>query len=209
MDFFFLKLKTVFLNIFVILVPSEIIARGPKAKRAYLNALKTGKVKVYRTRIMLIGQYRAGKTSLKKSLLGLPFISGEESTDGIDVVPCEVNTDQVKNWKRTDEKLGESQLASDLAKMVARDLQDTGDEGDERKNDKENEVEEKGEINPKQVNPSRQVKRVRVEGCPVLTNRVHWCYWLYGKVSIVTNGRIGANRKGCNSNGSIGEYASH
>ena len=158
---------------------------------------------------MLIGQYRAGKTSLKNSLLGLPFKSGEESTDGIDVVPCEVNTDQVKNWKRTDEKLGESQLASDLAKMVARDLQDTGDEGDERKNDKENEVEEKGEISPKQVNPSRQLKRVRVEGCPVLTNRVHWCYWLYGKVSIVTNGRIGANRKGCNSNGSIGEYASH
>ena len=127
---------------------------------------------------MLIGQYRAGKTSLKNSLLGLPFKSGEESTDGIDVVPCEVNTDQVKNWKRTDEKLGESQLASDLAKMVARDLQDTGDEGDERKNDKENEVEEKGEINPKQVNPSRQVKRVRVEGCPILTNRVRWCYWL-------------------------------
>ena len=31
----------------------------------------------------------------------------------------------------------------------------------------------------------------------------------YGKVSIVTNGRIGANRKGYNSNGSIGEYASH
>ena len=126
---------------------------------------------------MLIGQDRAGKTSLKKSLLGLPFKSGEESTDGIDVVPFEVNTDQVKNWKRTDEKLGVSQLASDLAKMVARDLQETGDEGDERKNDKENEVEEKGEINPKQVNPSRQVKQVRVDGCPILTNRVHWCYW--------------------------------
>ena len=126
---------------------------------------------------MLIGQDRAGKTSLKKSLLGLPFKSEEESTDGIDVVPFEVNTDQVKNWKRTDEKLGVSQLASDLAKMVARDLQETGDEGDERKNDKENEVEEKGEINPKQVNPSRQVKWVRVEGCPILTNRVHWCYW--------------------------------
>ena len=168
-----------FLNIFVILVPSEIIARGPKAKRAYLNALKTEKVKVYRARIMLIGQYRAGKTSLKKSFLGLPFDPEEESTDGIEVDPSkfEVDIDQVKNWKRTDEKLGESQLASDLAKMVARDLQETGDEGDERKNDKENEVEEKGEINPKQVNPSRQVKQVRVDSCPILTNRVHWCYW--------------------------------
>ena len=49
-------------------VPSEIEARGPRAKLAYKNALKTGKVKVHRTRIMLIGQGRARKTSLKKSL---------------------------------------------------------------------------------------------------------------------------------------------
>ena len=145
---------------YIFLVPSEIIARGPRAKRAYLNALKTGKVKVYRTRIMLIGQDRAGKTSLKKSFLGLPFDSEEESTDGIEVDPSkfEVNTDLAENWKRTDEKFGVSQFAPDLAKRVARDLQEIGGEGDERKNDKENEVEEKGEINLKQVSPSRQVK---------------------------------------------------
>ena len=145
---------------YIYLVPSEIIARGPRAKRAYLNALKTGKVKVYRARIMLIGQDRAGKTSLKKSFLGLPFDSEEESTDGIEVDPSkfEVNTDLAENWKRTDEKFGVSQFASDLAKKVARDLHEIGGEGDERKNDKENEVEEKGEINLKQVNPSRQVK---------------------------------------------------
>ena len=109
---------------------------------------------------MLIGQDRAGKTSLKKSILGLPFDSEEESTDGIEVDPSkfEVNTDLAVNWKRTDEKSGVSQFAPDLAKKVARDLQEIGGEGDERKNDKENEVEEKGEINPKQVNPSRQVK---------------------------------------------------
>ena len=111
---------------------------------------------------MLIGQYRAGKTSLKNSLLGLPFKSGEESTDGIDVVPCEVNTDQVKNWKRTDEKLGESQLASDLAKMVARDLQGIDDEAEEEgtvpKNDEENEIEEKRYISLVQVIPCRKNK---------------------------------------------------
>ena len=119
--------------------------------------MKTGKVKVYRARIMLIGQDRAGKTSLKKSFLGLPFDPEEESTDGIEVDPSkfDVDTDQVKNWKLTDEKLGVSQFASDIAKMVAMELQEKGDEG---KNDEQNEVEEKAGINLVQVNPSRQSK---------------------------------------------------
>ena len=107
------------------LVPSEIIARGPRAKLAYENALKTGKVKVYRARIMLIGQDRAGKTSLKKSFLGLPFDPEEQSTDGIEVDPSnfEVDVDHVRNWQRTDEKLNAPQSMHDLARMVAGELQ--------------------------------------------------------------------------------------
>ena len=107
-------------------VPSEINARGPEAKRAYENALRNGKVKVYRGRIMLIGQDRAGKTSLKKNLLGLPFDPQEQSTDGIEVDPSkfEYDIDQVKNWKRTDGKLGVSHFVDDLAKMVAGKLKE-------------------------------------------------------------------------------------
>ena len=111
---------------FSYLVPREIKAQGPEAKLAYGNALKTGKVKVYRARIMLIGQDRAGKTSLKKSFLGLPFNPEEDSTDGIEVDPSkfEVDIDQVKNWKLTDKKLSVSQFALDLAKMVAKEIQE-------------------------------------------------------------------------------------
>ena len=111
---------------FLYLVPREIKAQGPEAKLAYGNALKTGKVKVYRARIMLVGQDRAGKTSLKKSFLGLPFDPDEDSTDGIEVDPSkfEVDVDQVKNWKRTDKKLSVSQFALDLAKMVAKEIQE-------------------------------------------------------------------------------------
>lgn len=100
------------------LVPSEIQAR---AQLAYIDVLKNGKVKVYRTRIMLLGQDRAGKTSLKKSFLGLPFNHGEPSTDGItvDQSKFEINVDQVKNWVQTGEKPFISQFANDLAKMVA------------------------------------------------------------------------------------------
>ena len=146
----------------IFLVPSEIIARGPRAKLAYKNALKTGKVKVYRARIMLIGQGRAGKTSLKKSLLGLPFDPEEESTEGIKIDPSkfEIDIEQAKNWKSTDEKFGVSQFSSDLAMMMARELQENKDKkrGDEKKVDKEDEVKEEGKliVNLDQVKLSRR-----------------------------------------------------
>ena len=41
--------------------------------------------------------------------------------------------------------------------------------------------------------------------CPIYTNG----YDSSNRWSIGTNGRIGTNRKGCHSSGSIGEYASH
>ena len=143
---------------FLYLVPSEIKARGPEAQIAYENALKTGKVKVYRARIMLIGQDRAGKTSLRKCFLGLPFDPEEQSTDGIEVDPSkfEVDTDLVKNWKRTDEKLEVSQFAADLARMVARQLQENADDeeelGDEKINGEDKEFEKEGDVNLLQVN---------------------------------------------------------
>ena len=107
------------------LVPSEIKARGRKAMLAYENALKTGKVKVYRARIMFIGQDRAGKTSLKNSFLGLSFDPKQQSTDGIelDLSKFEVDVDQVSNWKRTDEKQGVSKFVHKLVRMVAGKLE--------------------------------------------------------------------------------------
>ena len=59
---------------FFSLAPLEIEARGEKAQLAYQSALKDGAVNVYRGRVLLIGQDRAGKTSLKKSLIGLPMM---------------------------------------------------------------------------------------------------------------------------------------
>ena len=108
------------------LVPSEIEARGPRAKLAFKNALETGRVKVNRSRIMLIGQDRAGKTSLKKSLLGLPFDPEEQSTEVIEVDPSkfEVDADQVKNWQCTNEKLDLSLSVNELASMVAGEHQE-------------------------------------------------------------------------------------
>ena len=99
----------------------EIEVQGQRAQLAYERALKDGSVNVYRCRIFLIGQDRAGKTSLKKSLIGLPFDTDEQSTEGIQVDPSafEVDVDQVtcKNWQTIDQN---SQRLLGCAKVVAR-----------------------------------------------------------------------------------------
>ena len=50
--------------------PAEILARGPAALQAYIKASQSGTKPVYRTRLMLVGQERVGKTSLAKSITG-------------------------------------------------------------------------------------------------------------------------------------------
>ena len=118
-------------------IPPEIQARGPRAELAFQKALQNGRVQVFRGRIMILGQDRAGKTSLKKSLLGMPFNPEEESTVGVEVDPskCEVDVDQVTNWQRTEHtKLGVSQFVEDIARIVAKDLKET-DEEPKKRND--------------------------------------------------------------------------
>ncbi|KAK2546776.1 hypothetical protein P5673_033579, partial [Acropora cervicornis] len=109
-------------------VPAEIRARGSEAKRAFQRAMKSGKVKVYRGRIMLLGQDRAGKTSLKKSLLGLPFDPKEESTVGVEVdrSKCELEVDEVQNWMPSKRKERErSEFEEELARLISMDLRET------------------------------------------------------------------------------------
>ena len=80
---------------------------------------------VYRGRILLIGQDRAGKTSLKKSLLGLPFDPKQQSTEGIEVQAstCEIEVEQVKNWHSTHEnKAGLLECSKDISRIVVEKL---------------------------------------------------------------------------------------
>ena len=95
---------TRFKNFVFVVAPKEIEARGQRARLVYQRALRDGAVSVQRSRILLIGQDRAGKTSLKKSLIGLPFNRNENSTEGIEVDPSifQVHVDEVKNWQPID-----------------------------------------------------------------------------------------------------------
>ena len=101
----------------------EILLQGHDAKLLYEEALRDGSVIVYRGRIIFIGQDGAGKTSLKKSLLGLPFDPKEQSTVGIEVDPsiCEIEVEQVNNWTSTSENMPHLSLefSTDLSRMFA------------------------------------------------------------------------------------------
>ena len=106
-------------------VPSEIQKHDPEVQRAFLRAMWSGEVQVYRGRIMFIGQDRAGKTSLKKSLLGDPFDPQEDSTEGIEINPSkfEVDVDHAMNWHPTEQKdLAVHEFNEDIAKIIATDL---------------------------------------------------------------------------------------
>ena len=86
--------------------------------RMYQKVLRDGFVNVYRGRIFLIGQDRAGKTSLKKSLLGVPFAPQEESTEGIDPSKCDIDVNRVQNW-HFDSK---NTILSDVSEQISRSL---------------------------------------------------------------------------------------
>ena len=66
--------------------------------RAYHKALAEGKTSVKRLPVMVIGQDRSGKTSLKKSLKGQLFNPDEDSTVGIDVDPSHFKV-STETWK--------------------------------------------------------------------------------------------------------------
>ena len=86
---------------YTLLVPLEILARGPRATEAYNKALLEGKGYARRVPVMIIGQARTGKTSLKRSLKGELFNPNEGSTEGIETDPSyfKVSTDVWRTGK--------------------------------------------------------------------------------------------------------------
>ena len=111
------------------MTPPEIDLRGPMALEAYNRALTKGKTPVRRIPIMLIGQDRSGKTSLKKSLQGLQFNPDEDSTVGIDVDPSyfKVTTEIWKTGKKDQAANKEEMFASfedHVARVVVENLRE-------------------------------------------------------------------------------------
>ena len=53
------------------------MARGPEAYQLYRQAISEGKKAIRRTRLMLVGQERVGKTSLMKTLINQKYVCDE------------------------------------------------------------------------------------------------------------------------------------
>ncbi|XP_068743817.1 uncharacterized protein [Montipora capricornis] len=108
--------------------PPEINLRGPKALEAYNKALTEGKTHVRRIPIMLIGQDRSGKTSLKKSLRGIRFNPDESSTVGIDVDPSYFKvTSEIWKIGETDQVANDQVMTTyehNLARLVVENLKE-------------------------------------------------------------------------------------
>ncbi|ESP05512.1 hypothetical protein LOTGIDRAFT_152367 [Lottia gigantea] len=82
------------------IAPKEIQARGQNAMQAYHTACTSGTQPVYRSRLMLVGKDRVGKTSLKRALTGLSHNKEEKSTNGIDLSSsCSFNLNNRSSWK--------------------------------------------------------------------------------------------------------------
>ena len=150
---------------FFSLAPLEIEARGEKAQLAYQSALKDGAINVYRGRVFLIGQDRAGKTSLKKSLIGLPFNRKEKSTDGIEVDPSKfrLDFDEVRNWQPIDErKQGLLGSSRDVAQIVVEKRYDISVNRDWVREEERGEAKPQSDDNKnrKQVDTDREKEEV-------------------------------------------------
>lgn len=82
---------------------------------AYKRALGNGKTSDKRLPLMLIGQHRAGKTSLMKSLKGVCFDPHEGTTVGIDVDPSyfKVSTESWKTGTSNDDQNSDTATSCD------------------------------------------------------------------------------------------------
>jgi predicted GTPase len=93
-------------------LPPEIVQMGPESVQLYLDALKEGSEQVYNIRLMIIGHWNVGKTSLTRRLLRTVSTSPPiESTNGIDIHQCSVRLSDGK-WLSQDTGRNRRQLTS-------------------------------------------------------------------------------------------------
>ena len=119
---------------FTSLAPSEILARGRIATEAYRRALLEGKGYARRVPVMIIGQARTGKTSLKRSLKGELFNPDEGSTEGIETDPSyfKVTTDVWRTGQKSEDTESETTFLLDhqVAQKIVESLRKGDRSGD-------------------------------------------------------------------------------
>lgn len=77
-------------------LPIEIKARGPDAIRAYNDAITGGVEKPFRSKLMIVGQGRAGKSSVLCSVTGQPFDEQQLTTNLMELCDIDAGTWKLK-----------------------------------------------------------------------------------------------------------------
>ena len=102
------------------------------ALEAYRRALETGETFDRRTNIVLIGQDRVGKTSLRRYLRGEAFVKGEASTSaGIEMISPVKNAGKGA-WRNPAPLEKTSALDHKSAELVAQELRRSSEERPQR-----------------------------------------------------------------------------
>ena len=144
---------------FTSLAPSEILARGRIATEAYRRALLEGKGYARRVPVMIIGQARTGKTSLKRSLKGELFNPDEGSTEGIETDPSyfKVTTDVWRTGQKSEDTESEPTFLLDhqVAQKIVESL---------RKGDRSGDPSTSG-VKPS-INDSKVVEQIEANSLP-------------------------------------------
>ncbi|KAL3888214.1 hypothetical protein ACJMK2_000590, partial [Sinanodonta woodiana] len=145
-------------------IPAEVLKMDPRYLHMYQAALNEGKEKVYNIRVMVVGQYGVGKTTLTQRLLGKTVnISERHSTDGIDVhVECSTVSVLTGEWK-TQEKNAEQY--SRLRRLVRLLNEHSNNHESKGEHDRQSELEDQVTIvkydnNDTQYNPLLSNERV-------------------------------------------------
>ena len=91
------------------------------ALEAYRRALEEGETFDRRTKIVLIGQDRVGKTSLRRYLRGEAFDKDEASTNGIEMISPVKNAGKGA-WRNPDQLENTSALDHKCAEVITQDI---------------------------------------------------------------------------------------
>lgn len=111
------------------IAPKEITARGPDAMKAFESACMSGVQPVHRTRLMLVGQDGAGKTSLKKALLGQKREREETETCGIDsTASCTFCVGCHDNWTVCGKDVAGEEISNDVQSSFMTDIAELEEE---------------------------------------------------------------------------------
>ena len=109
------------------------------ALEAYRRALETGETFDRRTKIVLMGQDRVGKTSLRRYLRGEAFVKGEVSTLGIEMISPVKNAGKGA-WRNPAPLEKTSALDHKSAELVTQELRSSSEERPQRRRSKAGEV---------------------------------------------------------------------